>query len=280
MTPPRAFVIGHPIAHSRSPLIHGTWLETLGLQGSYERIDVPPEELGTFLRSFAARGFSGGNITVPHKSEAMAHVDRIDAAGRAIGAINTVWIENGEVCASNTDAEGFVASLDQEAPGWDEINGRALVYGAGGAARAVVHALLGRGFAVDVVNRTMERARELAEAFGPPVTAASTRDIDDRLAEADFFVNTTSLGMAGMEPLTLHLGALKREAVVCDIVYVPLETDLLRAARGRGHRTVNGLGMLLHQAVPGFAHWFGVRPSVTPGLRAIVEADIAKPRQH
>ena len=271
---PRAFVIGHPIGHSRSPLIHGFWLEQLGLAGSYEKIDVAVEALPSFIRGMHEAGFVGGNITVPHKTAAMALVDEIDQAGRAVGAVNTLWLENGRLMAANTDVVGFLGSLDADAPGWDREPGRALVLGAGGAARAVVYALLGRGFAVDVVNRSVDKAEDLARAFGPGVRPHASSDVEQRLGAADLFVNTTSLGMRGMPPLDLEITGLKRDALVCDVVYVPLETDLLRAARRAGHRTVGGLGMLLHQAAPGFARWFGTEPSVTPELRALVAADL------
>ena len=271
---PRAFVIGHPIAHSRSPLIHGFWLKQLGLAGSYDKIDVAPDALPAFVHGLDAAGFVGGNVTVPHKTAAMALVDHVDAAGLAIGAINTLWHDDGRLMGSNTDAQGFVGNLDAEAPGWDRTPGRAVVLGAGGAARAVVHALLGRGFAVDIVNRSLDKAEALARVFKGGVAAHALADAARVFDGAGLLVNTTSLGMAGMPALNLDIAALERGALVCDIVYVPLETALLRRAREAGHPTVDGLGMLLHQAVPGFERWFGVRPEVTPELRALIEADI------
>ncbi|HEX4767154.1 MAG TPA: shikimate dehydrogenase [Lichenihabitans sp.] len=275
---PRAFVIGHPIAHSRSPMIHGFWLEQHGLDGAYEKIDVPPEALRGFLASLRAHGYRGGNVTVPHKTEALRLAGGRDAAAEAIGAANTLWFDGDRLVAGNTDAAGFLGSLDAEAPGWDHGAGRAVVLGAGGAARAVVHALLARGFAIDLVNRTPDKGEALARDFGTGVRAHGFAESARLLGAAGLLVNTTSLGMAGQPPLTLDLGRLERDAAVCDIVYVPLETGLMRAARQRGHRVVGGLGMLLHQAVPGFERWFGVRPSVTPELRALIEADIrAKP---
>lgn len=271
---PRAFVIGHPIAHSRSPLIHGFWLKQHGLEGSYEKIDVAPEALPVFLESMAEAGFVGGNVTVPHKTAAMDLADEIDAAGRAVGAVNTVWLEDGRLMATNTDVLGFLGSLDAEAPGWDREPGRVVVLGAGGAARAVVYGLMGRGFCVDIVNRSRDKAEELAQTFGPSVRPHGFADLGRLLGESDLLVNTTSLGMLGMAPLDLDLARLRPGALVCDIVYVPLETDLLRNARQAGHPTVGGLGMLLHQAVQGFERWFGTRPAVGPELRALVEADI------
>ena len=275
MPAPRAFVIGHPVAHSRSPLLHGHWLATLGIAGSYQRIDVAPEALAGFLSGLEEAGFAGGNITVPHKQAALAHVRHVDAAARAIGAINTVWLENGALLGGNTDAEGFAANLADHAPDWRGRTGIALVLGAGGAARAVAYALSQLGIKVLVVNRTLSHAQKLAADFGPLVTAHGWEALPVLLARADLLVNTTALGMAGKPPLEIDLSGLKRGALVCDIVYVPLQTRLLADAQGRGHRTIDGLGMLLHQAVPGFARWFGVRPTVTPRLRALLEADIA-----
>ncbi len=273
-TSPRAFVIGHPISHSRSPLIHGFWLEELGLAGSYEKVDVAPEALPAFIRGMDQAAFVGGNITVPHKTAAMALVDEIDAAGRAVGAVNTLWRRDGRLLAANTDVLGFLGSLDADAPGWDRDPGRAVVLGAGGAARGVVYALIGRGFAVDIVNRSLDKGQGLAATFGSGLRAHAMGDLDRLLGDTDLLVNTTSLGMAGMPRLAIDIAPLKPGALVCDIVYVPLETDLLHAARQAGHPTVGGLGMLLHQAVPGFAMWFGVEPKVTPELRAVIEADI------
>ncbi len=271
---PRAFVIGHPIAHSRSPLLHGHWLRQLGLAGSYEKIDVAPDALAGFIAGLRDAGFVGGNVTVPHKSAVMALVDDLDDAARAIGAVNTLWFEDGHLHGGNTDALGFVANLDAEAPGWDQQGSRAVVLGAGGAARAVVYGLLGRGFDIAVVNRTTETARALAAHFGERVAAHHWGELSALLGGADLLINTTALGMSGKPPLALDLAPLNRDAVVCDIVYVPLETELLRSARARDKRIVDGLGMLLHQAVPGFARWFGVTPAVTPELRAEIERDV------
>lgn len=270
---PRAFVIGHPIAHSRSPLLHGFWLRSLNLPGSYERIDVAPDSLPGFIRGLADAGWAGGNVTIPHKTAVMALVDALDVDARAIGAVNTLWFEGGRLMGGNTDAIGFVANLDEEAPGWDTgAERRAVVLGAGGAARAVLHGLRGRGFEIVVANRTPAAAAALAARFGGEAVAWDR--LPARLAMADVVVNTTSLGMAGQPPLRLDLSALHDQAVVCDIVYVPLETALLRSARARGLRAVGGLGMLLHQAVPGFARWFGVTPTVTPALREVLSADV------
>ena len=271
---PRAFVIGHPIAHSRSPLIHNHWLKRYDLPGSYEKIAVAPEDLDTFVAGLRAAGFAGGNVTVPHKQRVLELADAVDEAADAIGAANTLWFDDGDLVAGNTDALGFGASLDDEAPGWDGRGAAAVVLGAGGAARAVVHALVERGFEVAVTNRTFLRAAELAEEQEGEVWAYAWDELPALLRAADLVVNTTVLGMGGQPPLTLDLSPCKRDATVADIVYTPLETPLVAAARARGLRAVGGLGMLLHQAVPGFERWFGVRPEVTPELRALVEADV------
>jgi shikimate dehydrogenase len=273
-TNPRACVIGHPVAHSRSPLLHGHWLKTLGIAGAYERADVTEHDFPDFLGGLRAQGYVGANITVPHKEAAFRLVDRQDEAAQAIGAVNTVWYEGDRLVGGNTDAYGFIAHLDHSIPRWNETVRRAVVLGAGGAARAVVHALLERGVDVVVVNRTAVRAQDLAAHFNQRVSAESFAELPQRLACADLVVNATSLGMVGKPALDFDLAPLTPAAIVYDIVYAPLETDFLRAAQERGHRTVDGLGMLLHQAVPGFARWFGTTPRVTTELRSLVESDI------
>lgn len=270
----KAFVVGHPIAHSRSPKIHGYWLNAYGLDGSYEAIDVAPADFSRFLASLKEDGFSGGNVTIPHKESAFAQVARRDAAAEEIGAVNTLWLEDGVLWGGNTDAYGFAANLDASAPGW-AANGPALVLGAGGAARAVIHALKQNGVAdIRVVNRTVARAQELAHRFGAGVSAHPMAAVPELSADAGLLVNTTALGMHGDEGIAGDPGLLPRHAIVSDIVYVPLETPLLAAARRIGLRTVDGLGMLLHQAAPGFERWFGKRPEVTVELRAMIVADI------
>jgi shikimate dehydrogenase len=272
----KAFVVGHPIAHSRSPMIHGHWLRTYGIDGSYAAIDVDPANVAAFLGSLAERGFAGGNVTIPHKEAAFTAAARRDGAAELIGAVNTLWLEDGRLVGGNTDAHGFAANLDEFAPGWAE-NGPAVVLGAGGAARAVVHALKARGVKdIRIVNRTLSRAEELRHRFGAGITAhgAATPDL---LSDAGLLINTTALGMTGKggaDSLPADPAPLPAHAIVTDIVYVPLETPLLAAARARGLRTVDGLGMLLHQAVPGFERWFGRRPAVTPELRALIVADL------
>jgi shikimate dehydrogenase len=271
----KAFVCGHPIKHSRSPLIHAHWLTTLGINGSYEPIDVTPEDFGRFAASLRERGLLGGNVTIPNKEAAFAAVARRDAAAEQIGAVNTLWFEDDLLIGGNTDAQGFAANLDDYAPGW-ERSGAALVLGAGGAGRAVVHALKQRGFTdIRVVNRTVSRAVELADSFGAGVTAHGPDALAEVASDAGLLINTTALGMNGDAGLPLDPELLPDRAIVTDIVYVPLETPLLVAAKRRGLKTVDGLGMLLHQAVPGFERWFGTKPLVTGELRTKIIADMA-----
>lgn len=272
--PPRACLMGHPVAHSRSPLIHGYWLKQLGIAGAYELRDVTPEAFPDFLTRLAANGYVGGNVTVPHKEAAYRLVAQRDEAAEAVGAVNTVWLENGRLRGGNSDVHGFIANLDDRAPGWDAGGRRAVVLGAGGAARSAAYALLKRGLQVALVNRTLQRAEELAAYYGPPVRACGRDALPQLLAEATVLVNCTSAGMVGKPRLEIELGPLSASAVVYDVVYVPLETELLALARKRGNRTVDGLGMLLQQAGFGFRKWFGVMPGVTPDLRALVEGDI------
>ncbi|MBS7537606.1 shikimate dehydrogenase [Ancylobacter lacus] len=272
----RACIIGHPVAHSRSPLVHGFWLNQHGIDGEYGRQDVALEAIDGFLAGFATSGYVGGNVTVPHKEAAFRACAELDQVAAALGAVNTLWLEDGRLHGANTDVHGFLANLDAGAPDWAAALGDAVVLGAGGASRAIVHGLLSRGIdRIAVANRTLSRAEALREQFGPRVVPVAWRDLAGRLAGCRLLVNTTSLGMKGQPPLDLDLSALSPDAVVTDAVYVPLETPLLRAAKARGLATVDGLGMLLHQAVPGFERWFGVRPQVTAELRALVIADLA-----
>ena len=273
--PRAACLIGWPAAHSRSPLIHRYWLRTLGIEGGYVIEAVPPDDLRDFVLRLSLRGFVGANVTMPHKERVLA-LSTPDARARAIGAANTLWLAEGELRSTNTDVEGFVNNLDASAPGWDKA-GEALVLGAGGAAHAVVFGLVERGIGcVHLVNRTLARAEMLAEKYGAAVRPASWAAVASLLPRANLLVNTTPLGMHGQGPLEIDVGVLPRDAVVADLHYVPLETPLLAAAKARGLRTADGLGMLLHQAVRGFELWFGQRPQVTSELRAIVEADLTK----
>ena len=273
----RCFVIGNPIRHSRSPVIHGHWLAEHGIDGSYERIEVAPEQVPAFLDRLRAGEFAGGNVTVPNKEVVMPLLDSVSDTARRIGAVNTLWVADGRLHGDNTDAYGFLAHLDASAPGWDGRVRSALVLGAGGAAKAVAHGLAGRGLErIVIVNRGPERAIELAAAVGPAAEARPLAEAAGLVGESGLIVNTTSLGMRGQPPLELDLAALVPGSIVYDIVYVPLETQLLAQARALGGVPVDGLGMLLHQAVPGFARWFGVRPAVTPALRALLEADLPR----
>jgi shikimate dehydrogenase len=273
--PRAACLIGWPAAHSRSPLIHHYWLRTLGIAGGYNIEAVPPEGFAEFVLHLSAHGFVGANVTIPHKERALA-LSVPDARARAVGAANTLWYDGAELRSTNTDIEGFIGNLDAAAPGWDTA-GDALVLGAGGSSRAVVFGLIERGITrVHLANRTLDRARALADQFGESVHPVAWDAIADRVPEAGLLVNTTSLGMHGQPELAIDVSRLPPQAVVADLVYVPLQTALLAAAGARGLRTADGLGMLLHQAVRGFELWFGQRPQVTPELRALVEADLVK----
>lgn len=271
----RACVIGHPVAHSRSPLIHKHWLGELKIEGDYVRQDVSPEQIGAFLKNFAGSGYVGANVTVPHKEAAFRALKQPDPVAAHLKAANTLWLENGELNGMNTDVYGFLAHLDESVPDWNRNARAAVVLGAGGAARAIVYALIQRGLEkIYLVNRTVERAEVIAQEFGAKISAVAWTSLPTKLRDASLVVNATSLGMNGQPPLEVDLKPLREQAIVYDIVYVPLETALLARARGRGLRTVDGLGMLLHQAVPGFEKWFGVRPKVTHALRAVLLQDL------
>ena len=270
-----AAIFGHPVGHSRSPLIHGYWLRQHGLSGAYVKQQVLPEHAHATFRALKDLGLVGGNATIPHKEALLLAADEISPAAHAVGAANTMWLHKGRLCVDNTDVPGFLANVDACAPGWDASPPVALVLGAGGAARAIVYALTTRGVPrIILANRNLERAKALAEAFGPSVVPVALDQADAHMAGAGLVVNTTSLGMKGQPDLALDLARLPSHAIVVESVYIPLETALLRQARLRGLRTADGLGMLLHQAVPGFERWFGVRPVVTPELRAMIVADI------
>lgn len=274
MTTLKAGVMGWPVDHSRSPALHGFWLKTLGIDGSYVRLPVKPENLAEALRDLPRQGFAGCNLTVPHKEAAMAVVDEISPEAQRIGAVNTVFVtKDGKLKATNTDGYGFITSLKAGAPQFDPKAGAAVVLGAGGAARAICVALQDAGVPeICIINRTTARAESLAATLKGPFTVAAWSERRARLKNAGLLVNTTTLGMKGQDPLEIDLTLLSPRATVTDIVYVPLETPLLAAARARGNPTVDGLGMLLYQAQPGFEGWFGKRPDVTPELRAHVLA--------
>jgi len=271
----RAGVVGHPVKHSRSPIIHGYWLEQFGINGRYDRYDVKPEDFSHFVKTLSEQGLQGVNVTIPHKEAAFLALDEATERARRLKAANTLWFENGKLWGDNTDSIGFLANLDQGHPGWDINAKSALILGAGGAARAIIAGLQERNIEkITIVNRTRERAEELALMSGGQVAIAEWFKLSFQLESADLVVNTTSLGMSGQPDLDLSLDPLGKNALVTDIVYVPLETNLLKQARLRGNPVVDGLGMLLHQAVPGFEHWFGKRPVVTDELRHLVEDHI------
>ncbi|WP_074765782.1 shikimate dehydrogenase [Magnetospirillum fulvum] len=270
-----AGVIGWPVGHSRSPRLHGYWLEKMGIDGAYLPLAVAPDDLAEAVRALPKLGFRGVNLTIPHKEAVIPLLDVVDSLAARIGAVNTLIInEDGTIEGRNTDAFGFLENVRRGAPLWQPSQGPAVVIGAGGAARAVIAALSDAGVGeLRLVNRSRDRAERLAQDLGGPIVVG---DWDSRAALLDgaaLLVNTTSLGMAGQPPLDLDLAALPVSAIVTDIVYVPLETPLLALARQRGNRTVDGLGMLLWQAVPGFSAWFGQQPEVTDALRAFVLSD-------
>jgi shikimate dehydrogenase len=268
--------MGWPVMHSRSPKLHNYWLRHYGLEGTYLPLAIEPEGLEAALRALPALGFSGCNLTIPHKEKALAIADRVDPRARRIGAVNCIVVAaDGRLDAYNDDAFGYIASVREAAPEWRADTGPVVMLGAGGAARAVLVGLIEAGAPeIRLVNRTLGKAKLLAEAIGGPIVPVAWADRSAALDGAAMLVNTTSLGLAGQPALDVSLDDLPRNALVSDIVYVPLETPLLAAARARGNKTVNGLGMLLHQARPAFERWFGIAPEVTPELRALIEATL------
>ena len=264
----RAFVAGWPISHSKSPHLHGYWLKHYGLEGTYEPLAISEDEFPDFLHGLKSSGFAGGNITIPHKETAFELVESADEAARTIGAVNTLWFENEKLCGGNTDAYGFSANLDNRAPDW-RAGKNAVVLGAGGAARSVIYALKQARFdKIHITNRTYDRAVKLAEEFGAACFAHPLERFSELLPDADLLVNTSAVGMKGVKTeIHFDFSAMHSRAVVTDIVYTPLNTPFLEAGLTHGLKTVDGLGMLLHQAVPGFEKWFGTRPEVTRELR-------------
>jgi len=272
---PRAGVIGWPVDHSRSPKLHGFWLQQHGLSGRYDKLPVPPEDLASFLADLPKEpGFRGVNVTIPHKTAVLEHLHEIDPVAQRIGAVNTIVVRDGMLWGTNTDGFGFLENLKVGAPvGWQAEAAPAVVLGAGGGARAILVALLDAGVPeLRLLNRSLDKAEALAAEFGPKVRVTDWEERSGALSGAGLLVNTTSLGMSGQPALDLALNDLPVTALVNDIVYSPLETDLLARARARGNPVVDGLGMLLHQGRPGFEAWFGPAPHVTSELRAAVLA--------
>lgn len=271
-------VMGWPVAHSRSPVLHGYWLQRYGIDGAYVPLAVRPENLRHALQSLPLLGFAGCNLTIPHKEEALHIVDTVEPSAKRARGVNTVMVDaQGKLIGSSTDGHGFMAALRASAPGFEPGRAPAVILGAGGAARAVIAALLDHGAReIRLVNRTPERAARLASELGAAVRSIAWDDRSKALAGAGLLVNATSLGMEGQPALDLPLHALPRDAVVNDVVYVPLETPLLAAARARGNLCVDGLGMLLHQAQPGFEAWFGIKPEVDEALRQAVLTTLAR----
>ena len=271
---PKACVIGYPAKHSRSPKLHGYWLDRYGIKGSYAAEEISPEAFPAFIQALADHGYVGANVTMPHKDAAL-ELSAPDDRALAVGAANTLWFDDGILRSTNTDVEGFLGSLDTASPGWDQRIRRAVVLGAGGAGRAVIFGLMERGLTeINVVNRTLAKAAALQERFGQVIRPAGWDQLAGLLSGAELLVNTTSLGMHGEPALDITLDAMGNQAVVADIVYVPLKTQLLVDAEARGFAIANGLDMLLHQAVRGFELWFGTRPDVTRELYDLLAADI------
>jgi shikimate dehydrogenase len=274
-SPKAVCIMAWPAGHSRSPLIHNYWIKQHKLNAEYRREAVPPEKFKEFITHLREHGYVGGNVTVPHKETALA-LSLPDERAKAVGAANCLWYEGDMLRSTNTDVEGFLGNLDVVAPGWDRGLETAMVLGAGGGARAVIFGLVQRNVGrIYVINRTRARADVLKKKFGARVHVAGWEETTGLLGGAGLLVNTTTLGMVGQPPLEINLRC-PASLVVADLVYAPLETGLLKLARARGLRAADGLGMLLHQAVRGFERWFGVRPQVTPELRALIEADLLK----
>lgn len=265
----KACVIGWPIVHSRSPMIHNYWLKQYQIDGSYERVAVAPENLASFLKNLEANDFVGCNVTIPHKESALSAIGHLDESVKRIGALNTVYLRAGKTCATSTDGEGFYQNLLAHVPRFNAKNQHVTILGAGGSAKATIERLLRENVAlITVINRTPSRAEDLKLLFGSKIKVGT------ELGNCDLLINTTSQGMTSQSALNIDLTPLPAHAIVADIVYVPLKTQLLKDAEARGLRTVPGLGMLLHQAVRGFELWFGVKPEVTPELYALVARDI------
>jgi shikimate dehydrogenase len=273
----KACVIGWPIAHSRSPLIHNYWLKKYGIDAAYEKKAVKPENVAQFIVNLATSEFVGCNVTIPHKEKVFQAVAVADKIASRMGAVNTVYLKDGAVCGTNTDGEGFIASLHHSYPAFDLRTKTAIIIGAGGAAKAIIGALLDEGAArIGIVNRTRERTLGLQEQFGSRVFEINATMMSDALKNCNLLVNTTSQGMEGQPQLAVDIRHLKQDALVADIIYVPMETAFLEKAKQLEHPVLGGLGMLLHQAVRGFELWFGLKPEVTTELYELVAADVQK----
>lgn len=273
-----AAIYGQPVAHSRSPLIHGAWLQDHQLSGAYLKKEVSPAQLPQLLKDFKQTGLAGANLTLPLKEVACAYV-QLDEVAAKLQAVNVIWLDQGKLYGTNTDAFGFVAACNDQAPQWRKNLDHVLVLGAGGAAKAVIYGFLKEGCPrITLINRTRTRAESLGALFGSKIKSDGFEKLNEHLSSATMLVNTTSLGMKGQPELDFDLDGLKKDAIVADIVYAPLQTRLLKAAEERGHQTVDGLAMLLHQAAPAFERWFGIRPAVTKELRNLVAADLEQIR--
>lgn len=277
MTIKQAFICGYPVKHSRSPLLHGYWIKKHNIKGNYIKQEIEPQNFSSFLKSLKEKNLVGGNVTIPHKEAAFNEVDQLDGAAKKIGAVNTVWYDGEKLIGGNTDAHGFTANLDQNAKGWDKDpkSKIAIVFGAGGASRAVLYALIERQISkIYLINRTIEKAELLSKEFEPTIIPLEIPAANDVLGQADIFINSTSIGMKPEDTYPFELARLKKTAIVTDLVYTPIETVLIKHAKNAGLKTVDGLGMLLHQAVPGFEKWFGIKPQVTAELRQLIVDDL------
>jgi shikimate dehydrogenase len=273
-------VIGWPIEHSRSPLIHNYWLKKYGIDAVYEKKPIEPKDVENFIANLATSEFGGCNVTIPHKETVFKAVGMVDEIARRLGAVNTVYLRNGKTCGTNTDGEGFIASLRHSYPAFSLRSKTAIIIGAGGATKAITGALLDEGVGkIGIINRTRERILGLQGQFGSHVVEINETIANNELGNCELLINTTSQGMHGQPSLDLEIQSLNRDALVVDIVYAPLETAFLEKARNQGNPVLGGLGMLLHQAVRGFELWFGVKPEVTKELYELIAADVQKARK-
>lgn len=271
----KAGIIGHPVSHSLSPLLHEYWIKKYGLKAEYLYLDTEEENLGNRIGELRTSGFVGANITVPYKEKVMKHLDEISDEAKKIGAVNTILVKEGRLFGINTDTEGFLENIRETIPGFSFERRRAVILGAGGAARAVIYSLLKEGAGeIWLVNRTKEKAEMLAQEFGNNIHVETWGRLNKTLGGADILINTTSLGMKGKGKLEIDISPLPKKSIVYDIVYNPLETELLKQAKFQGNKVVDGLGMLLYQAVPAFHLWFGIKPKVTGELRKLIASRV------